>query len=159
MGKIHEIFLANQGKLWHTGSTETELKEVYHVMDHVIKTILPPIIGVLELMGIFVVAWSGLRGFWDYLQNTFRHKNYPVQYNLASGMSTALAFKMAAEILKTVLVHDLSELLILGAIVLLRGAMSLLLHFELKHSKQDRAAAQEMETGATEDIGSSALPT
>ncbi len=69
-------------------------------------------------------------------------------------MSTALAFKMAAEILKTVLVHDLSELLILGAIVLLRGAMSLLLHFELKHSKQDRAAAQEMETGATEDIGS-----
>lgn len=74
-------------------------------------------------------------------------------------MSTALAFKMAAEILKTVLVHDLSELLILGAIVLLRGAMSLLLHFELKHSKQDRAAAQEMETGSTEDIGSSALPT
>lgn len=122
------------------------------MMDHVIKTILPPIIGVLELMGIFVVAWSGLRGFWDYLQNTFRHKNYPVQYNLASGMSTALAFKMAAEILKTVLVHDLSELLILGA-------MSLLLHFELKHSKQDRAAAQEMETGSTEDIGSSALPT
>jgi uncharacterized membrane protein len=159
MGKIHEIFLANHGNLWHTGSTETELKEVYHVMDHVIKTILPPIIGVLELMGIFVVAWSGLRGFWDYLQNTFRHKNYPVQYNLASGMSTALAFKMAAEILKTVLVHDLSELLILGAIVLLRGAMSLLLHFELKHSKQDRAAAQEMETGSTEDIGSSALPT
>ena len=122
------------------------------MMDHVIKTILPPIIGVLELMGIFVVAWSGLRGFWDYLQNTFRPKNYPVQYNLASGMSTALAFKMAAEILKTVLVHDLSELLILGA-------MSLLLHFELKHSKQDRAAAQEMETGSTEDIGSSALPT
>lgn len=77
MGKIHEIFLANHGNLWHTGSTETELKEVYHVMDHVIKTILPPIIGVLELMGIFVVAWSGLRGFWDYLQNTFRHKITP----------------------------------------------------------------------------------
>ena len=116
------------------------------MMDHVIKTILPPIIGVLELMGIFVVAWSGLRGFWDYLQNTFRHKNYPVQYNLASGMSTALAFKMAAEILKTVLVHDLSELLILGAIVLLRGAMSLLLHFELKHSKPARPAAHDLDT-------------
>ncbi len=61
--KIHEIFLANHGKLWHTGSTETELKEVYHVMDHVIKTILPPIIGVLELMGIFVVAWAACGAF------------------------------------------------------------------------------------------------
>ena len=66
---------------------------------------------------------------------------------------------MAAEILKTVLVHDLSELLILGAIVLLRGTMSLLLHFELKHSKQDRAAAHEMETEAvTDEVEAESLP-
>ena len=116
------------------------------MIEHIVKTILPPIIGILELMGIFVVAWTGCRGFWDYLQNTFRKKNRPLQYNLASGMSTALAFKMAAEILKTVLVDNLSELMILGAIVLLRGAMSLLLHFEVKHGKQDHAALRELQT-------------
>ena len=44
---------------------------------------------------------------------------------------------MAAEILKTVLVDTLEELAVLGVIVVLRGIMSMLLHFELKHSKQD----------------------
>ena len=77
--------------------------------------------------------------------NAFRHREHPVQYNLASGMATALAFKMAAEILKTVLVHDLQNLLLLGAIVLLRAIMSFLLHFELKHSKEDMEAAHELE--------------
>ena len=39
---------------------------------------------------------------------------------------------MAAEILKTVLVRDLKELLVLGAVILLRALLSLLIHFEMK---------------------------
>lgn len=76
--------------------------------------------------------------------NSFRAKNYPVQYEMASGMATALTFKMAAEILKTVLIHDLEELAVLGAIVVLRGTMSVLLHFELKHSKHDMQVAHDL---------------
>ena len=39
---------------------------------------------------------------------------------------------MAAEILKTVLVRDLNELLVLGAVILLRALLSLLIHFEMR---------------------------
>ena len=106
-------------------------------MNQVISAILPPIIGILELMGVFIVAWTGGKSFWYFLQNAFRKKHFPIQYELASGMAIALAFKMAAEILKTVLVDTLEELAVLGVIVVLRGIMSMLLHFELKHSKQD----------------------
>ena len=49
------------------------------MIEHIVKTILPPIIGILELMGIFVVAWTGCRGFWDYLQNTSGRKT--VRFN------------------------------------------------------------------------------
>ena len=48
------------------------------------------------------------------------------------GLATSLEFKMAAEILKTVLVRDLNELVVLGAVVLLRALLSLLIHFEMK---------------------------
>ena len=46
---------------------------------------------------------------------------------------------MAAEILKTVLVHDMSELMVLGAVILLRAVLSLLIHFEMKqmHKKPE----------------------
>ena len=39
---------------------------------------------------------------------------------------------MAAEILKTVLVRNLQELVILGAVILLRALLSFLIHFEMK---------------------------
>lgn len=115
-------------------------------MEHFIQTILPPIIGLLELMGIFVVTWSSIRAFWEYLQNAFRHKDYPLQVSLASGLATGLAFKMAAEILKTVLVQDLQELVVLGAVIFLRALMSFLIHFELRangHKKQKAPQEQE----------------
>lgn len=102
------------------------------MLEQFIEFILPHIISLLELMGIFVVAWSALSAFWQYLQNTFFHKQYAFQFNLANGLATGLEFKMAAEILKTVLVREMSELLILGAVILLRALLSALIHFELK---------------------------
>lgn len=104
-------------------------------LEHLIEVGLPVIIAVLELMGIFVVVWSALYGFWEYLMNTFRHRTFDLQFELANGLATGLEFKMAAEILKTVLVREMSELLILGAIIILRALLSFLIHFELKSSK------------------------
>ena len=51
-------------------------------------------------------------------------------------MAIALEFKMGAEILKTVLVRELSELLVLGAVIVLRALLSLLIHFELRVEQQ-----------------------
>ncbi|MDD3244510.1 MAG: DUF1622 domain-containing protein, partial [Eubacteriales bacterium] len=89
-------------------------------IEKVIELVLPPIIGVLELMGIFVVAVSAARAFAEYLGNSFLHRHYALQFELADGLATGLEFKMAAEILKTVLVREMSELLILGAVIILR---------------------------------------
>lgn len=108
-----------------------------NILELIIETILPYIIAGLEIMGILVVAWSGIVAFWEYIQNTFMHKKLDLQFHLANGLATALEFKMAAEILKTVLVRDLSELLILGAVILLRAILSILIHFEMKHAEQD----------------------
>ena len=44
-------------------------------LEHLIELILPPIIGVLEMMGIFVVAVSAVRAFAEYLGNTFLHRH------------------------------------------------------------------------------------
>ena len=46
---------------------------------------------------------------------------------------------MAAEILKTVLVRDKEELIVLGAVILLRAILSFLIHFEMKqtHSTEE----------------------
>ena len=106
------------------------------MLDTMIEVILPPIISVLELMVIFVVAYSALHAFWEYLQTIFLHREFDLKTELANGLATSLEFKMAAEILKTVLVREMSELMILGAVIALRALLSVLIHFELRNEKR-----------------------
>ena len=106
------------------------------MLDTMIEVILPPIISVLELMGIFVVAYSALHACWEYLQTIFLHREFDLKTELANGLATSLEFKMAAEILKTVLVREMSELMILGAVIALRALLSVLIHFELRNEKR-----------------------
>ena len=107
-----------------------------NVLEHLIETILPYIISILEIMGILVVTWSAVYAFWEYIQNSFLKKNLDLQFHFARGLAAGLEFKMAAEILKTVLVRELSELLILGAVILLRAILSVLIHFEMKKNEK-----------------------
>ena len=102
------------------------------MLHHAIEIVLPYIISILEIMGIFVVVWTAIHEFWEYIQNTFMNTKFDIQINLAEGLATALEFKLAAEILKTVVVQSMDELYILGAVILLRGLMSILIHFEIK---------------------------
>ena len=44
----------------------------------------------------------------------------------------ALEFKMGGELLRTVIVREWNELLILGAIILLRAALTFLIQWEIK---------------------------
>ena len=86
------------------------------------------------ILVIFVVAVSALLGFIKYLKGLIQHKSTNFKFELAQGLASGLEFKMAAEILKTVLVHNLDELLMLGAVILLRALLSLLIHMEMKQS-------------------------
>lgn len=55
-----------------------------------------------------------------------------VRLYLAQGISLALEFKLGGEVLRTVIVRELSELLVLGLVILLRGALTLIIHWEIK---------------------------
>lgn len=104
-------------------------------LSNLISQILPVIISICELIGIFVVAVSAFKAFWGYLKGLFFHKSTNFKSELARGLAAGLEFKMAAEILKTVLVHDMDELLVLGVVILLRALLSLLIHIEMKREE------------------------
>lgn len=102
-------------------------------MEDIVEIILELLIPICELMGIFVVAVSALSAFFLYLQGLVTRTPSDIKFRLAGGLALSLEFKMAAEILKTVLIRELSELVVLGAVIILRALLSLLIHFEMKH--------------------------
>lgn len=105
-----------------------------NIFHELIENFLPFVISILEILGIIVVVWSAIKAFWEYIQNTFLHKKLNLQYHFAKGLATGLEFKMAGEILNTVLIRKIDELYILGAVILLRALLSILIHFELKET-------------------------
>ena len=113
------------------------------MLEEFVKLIVPPIISLCELMGIIVVVISALRAFWIYCRGLVTHVPRDVKFDLANGLATSLSFKMAAELLKTVIVSNISELILLGAIIILRAMMAVMLHFEMKHSRPLEVATEE----------------
>ena len=51
-------------------------------------------------------------------------------------IALSLEFKMGSEVLRTVVVREWEELGILGAIILLRGVLTFLIHWEIKNEEQ-----------------------
>ncbi|MFV0498393.1 MAG: DUF1622 domain-containing protein [Candidatus Fimivivens sp.] len=102
------------------------------ILEHLIEMTLPTIIALLDIIGIFIITLGALKAFYYYLNHVTRRKRFNYKFMLLQDMATGLEFKMAAEILKTVLIRSLDELIILGAVIILRGLMSFMIHFEIK---------------------------
>ena len=54
-----------------------------------VEFILPPLIAILELMGIFVVAVSAAIAFWRYLKGLLFHAQGDVKFALANALPPA----------------------------------------------------------------------
>lgn len=92
-----------------------------------------------EFMGVGVIIASGVRGIWNYL-----HHSALTRLELAKGMAMGLEFKLGSEILRTVVIRDLSEIAIVGAIILLRAALTFLIHWEIKNEKAEVESEQHL---------------
>ncbi len=84
-----------------------------------------------ELMGVLVIIISGVRGIYDYVR-----RSPSIRLNLAQGMALGLEFKLGSEILRTVVVRELSEIATVAAIIALRAALTFLIHWEIKVEKE-----------------------
>lgn len=100
---------------------------VYHAIEEIFEFVVQYSILFLELAGVSVLVITAIRSFYGWMI-----KNEQVQLMLAKGIALALEFKLGGEVLRTVIVRERSELFILGAIILLRGALTFLIHWEIK---------------------------
>lgn len=105
------------------------------MLEELFNKYLPILINILESMGIIVVVIGAISAFYRYIKSKFFKINYPIKYTFANDLAMGLEFKLAGEILKTVLIRSIDELLIIAAVSLLRGFLSLLIYWEMKNEK------------------------
>ena len=93
----------------------------------------------MELIGVIVMVISATKA----LVGLYRRDAH-MRLNLAEGIALALEFKLGAEVLRTLVVRTLDELIMLGAVVLLRAAIAVLIQWGIKR-EEDRLEDDERE--------------
>lgn len=83
-----------------------------------------------ESIGVGILIFSGLRGFFHYIKG-----NPDTRLVLAKGMAMGLEFKLGSEILRTVVVREWSELGVVAGIIVLRAALTFLIHWEIRQEE------------------------
>ena len=106
---------------------------VLHQMEEIFEVVVQCSILLLEMAGVIILISTAVKCFYYWLT-----QNQRVQLDLAKGIALALEFKLGGEVLRTVIVREWSELLILGAIILLRGALTFLIHWEIREEEKER---------------------
>ena len=99
-------------------------------LETVLTYIVQICIILMEFAGVCVLVVNAVRAFFHWATRANRN----LRLELAHGIALALEFK-GGEVLRTVVVREWSELLILGAIILLRGLLTFLIHWEIKNEQ------------------------
>ncbi|MGM9599149.1 MAG: DUF1622 domain-containing protein [Faecousia sp.] len=104
---------------------------VYGYIEEYFNIIMQYAILLVEIIGVGVLLFAIGKA----LVGLFKKEPH-VRLALAEGIALSLEFKMGGELLRTVVVRQWSELLILGAVILLRAALTFLIHWEIKNEKK-----------------------
>ena len=99
--------------------------------------------GILELIGIIIIVVGSCRALIRLLKCVIEKKNFHVVIDLGKALSLALEFKMGAEIIKTVIIHNLEELAILGIVIIIRALLAFIIHWENRLEEKSEPKAPE----------------
>ncbi|MDD3336503.1 MAG: DUF1622 domain-containing protein [Eubacteriales bacterium] len=116
-----------------------------HVLETGFSDLVRICILLIELSGIVVIVVSMIRGLIGFIK-----KDESTRIQLAQGIMLGLEFKIGSEVLRSVIVSGWNELGTLGAVILLRSLLTLLLHWEIgveeKRQKEKEEAAAALRT-------------
>lgn len=101
------------------------------MIEHYIDELVIYTIYVLEVIGIFIIGYSSLRGFYNYIRNKLKFNDTCIKIEIAKGLALGLEFKLGGEILRTILVRTMTEIKVLAAIIVLRVVLTFVIHWEI----------------------------
>ena len=116
----------------YEGSSEEFMEVFIEMLEEFLTCTVQVTTILMELFGICILVITAVKCFFMWIKD-----DDSIRLELAQGIALALEFKMGGEVLRTVIVREWSELGILGAIIVLRGVLTFIIHWEIKNEKKE----------------------
>lgn len=108
------------------------MEHLLFVLEEYFTILVEYLILFVEFIGVAVLVGAVIKGVVDILR-----KNKHMRLNLVEGIALSLGFKIGGELLRTVIVRNWDEILLLGSIILLRAALTFLIQWEIRLEKKN----------------------
>lgn len=106
-------------------------------LHHILFTFAEFIVIITELWGLFIIITALLKEAYNVLfKYKLDFKLINSNNSLNASLASALEVLLVAEVLKTITITDYRNLIIIGVLILLRMAITLLLFWESSHKVQ-----------------------
>lgn len=108
---------------------------VYQNIYSIYELIIQFAIIIVDLICAGIICFTIIKS----LVNLFKHKE-DIRLDVSEGILVALEFKLGGEVLRTLIVRELKELLILGIVIVLMAALSVFVQWGIKNEKKNAEA-------------------
>ena len=120
---------------------------LYNELHEDLVTLVNLSVVLLEFIGVGVIVVAALQGIYNYVR-----RDPLTRLKLAKGMAMGLEFKLGSEILRTVVVREFTEIGLVAAIIVLRAALTFLIHWEIKTEESQMEQELERRQAEIQDI-------
>jgi len=107
-----------------------------HAIEELLGQVILIAVHMLEVFGAVIILYAGTGIFLRFLRTSKDGRE--ARLTFARYLVFGLEFKLAGEILRTVIVRTMNEVIILASIIFLRATLNLIVHWEIRQEKQDR---------------------
>ena len=120
---------------------------LYNELHEGLVTLVNLSVVLLVFIGVGVIVVAALQGIYNYVR-----RDPLTRLKLAKGMAMGLEFKLGSEILRTVVVREFTEIGLVAAIIVLRAALTFLIHWEIKTEESQMEQELERRQAEIQDI-------
>ena len=100
-------------------------------MSNIIETLVNYVAYAMEIIGIVIIIISGIKALYIFVRDGFKFNNMNVSLTIAEGLSMSLGFLLAAEIVLSIMIKTVPNLVVLVGIAALRVGLTFVLHWEI----------------------------
>ena len=119
------------------------MEALLSVLEDKFSIIVEYLILFVEFVGVLVVVGAIIKGIIDAIK-----KDEHMRLNLVEGIALAMSFKIGGELLRTVIVRNWDEILLLGAVILLRAALTFYIQWEIRIEKMKKEERERLSDAA-----------
>jgi uncharacterized membrane protein len=105
----------------------------FHQFETVLNNIMLVVVVMLEIFGAIVVFYGSALSFFRFIHSHMEGRQ--IRLTFSRYLVFGLEFKLAGEIIRTVVVRSFEEVAILAAIIVLRATLNFIVHWEMKQEE------------------------